>query len=584
MINGTNGNDSLQGGGGDDTINGGNGNDSLQGGNSNDVLNGGSDNDYLHGGDGNDVLQGGTGNDDLNGGDGDDFLSGGTGNDVMTGGGGADTYDYHAGDGADIVTTFDSDDKLQVTGYAAPLSITQVGNDVVVEFSAEDRITFTNTTIDMVTPGLEYVDPRNFIYGTEGQDENLMGTPQQDVLYGLAGDDTLFGLAQDDLIDGGDGNDTANYRYAGSGVTVSLLATGAQNTGGAGSDTLVGIENLTGSDFNDTLTGNIDSNVLTGGAGNDVLDGRGGADTMIGGAGHDLYYVDDSNDVIVENAGEGQDRVLAKADFTLAAGVEVETLGALNQLSTTPLNFTGNEFDQSIVGNAGDNILTGGGGNDDLNGLGGLNTMIGGTGDDIYRVRSGDVIVETAGEGDDMIRAYTSYTLESGVSVETIATKNGYSTEALDLAGNEFNQTIVANNGANVLSGMGGSDNLLGLEGNDTLIGGAGADTLRGGLGNDSFVFQSASDSTVGAMDRIIDFTAGDSIDLAQIDANSGVADDQAFDFVGSAAFSGTAGELRYEASAENTFVYGDTNGDGSADFVIQLAGSHALTLGDFAF
>jgi Ca2+-binding RTX toxin-like protein len=181
-----------------------------------------------------------------------------------------------------------------------------------------------------------------------------------------------------------------------------------------------------------------------------------------------------------------------------------------------------------------------------------------------------------------MIRAYTSYTLASGVSVETIATKNGNSTQALDLTGNEFNQTIVANNGANVLSGMAGDDSLLGLEGNDILIGGSGADSLKGGPGSDVFLYQSVSDSIASAMDRIVDFATGDKIDLSQIDANSGAANDQAFAFVGTNAFTGTAGELRYEISGGATYVYGDTDGDGSADLVIMLAGSHAMAGADF--
>jgi Ca2+-binding RTX toxin-like protein len=182
-----------------------------------------------------------------------------------------------------------------------------------------------------------------------------------------------------------------------------------------------------------------------------------------------------------------------------------------------------------------------------------------------------------------MIRAYTSYTLASGVSVETIATKNGNSTQALDLTGNEFNQTMIGNNGINTLSGMDGNDSLLGLEGNDILIGGSGADSLRGGPGNDTFKYADVTDSMTGSIDRILDFATGDTIDLTQIDANSGAADDQAFAFVGTNAFTGTAGELRYAIIGPDTYVYGDSDGDGSADLVIMLAGSHVMTGTDFA-
>src|SRR5258706_15697760 len=89
-------------------------------------------------------------------------------------------------------------------------------------------------------------------------------------LGGGAGNDTLDGGAGDDTLDGGAGTDTASYGSAGSGVTVSLAIAGAQNTVGAGSDTLIGLENLTGSSFNDVLTGDAGANVLDGGAGTDT--------------------------------------------------------------------------------------------------------------------------------------------------------------------------------------------------------------------------------------------------------------------------------------------------------------------------
>ena len=87
-------------------------------------------------------------------------------------------------------------------------------------------------------------------------DDTLTGDAGNNVLGGLDGDDLLNGGAGDDILVGGDGNDTASYADAASAVTVSLAIAAAQNTGGAGTDTLIAIENLTGSNFNDTLTGN----------------------------------------------------------------------------------------------------------------------------------------------------------------------------------------------------------------------------------------------------------------------------------------------------------------------------------------
>jgi Ca2+-binding RTX toxin-like protein len=107
---------------------------------------------------------------------------------------------------------------------------------------------------------------------------------------------------------------------------------------------------------------------------------------------------------------------------------------------------------------------------------------------------------------------------------------------------------------------------------------------MTGGAGSDTFVFQALSDSvTGGGRDRIKDFVAGtDKIDLTQIDADTGLANDQAFSFIGAGAFSHTAGELQAKAFGANTLVSGDVDGNGKADFQILLSGSVALQAADF--
>ncbi|WP_414160014.1 type I secretion C-terminal target domain-containing protein [Pseudomonas sp. BNK-44-b] len=128
------------------------------------------------------------------------------------------------------------------------------------------------------------------------------------------GDDLLISGPGNDLLDGGPGNDTASYASATAGVTVDLGHAGAQNTGGAGLDTLVSIENLIGSDYNDTLIGNDGDNVLSGGLGDDILIGGGGNDILIGGPGNDTLTGGSGNDTFVWQKGDtGHDRV---TDFT----------------------------------------------------------------------------------------------------------------------------------------------------------------------------------------------------------------------------------------------------------------------------
>lgn len=166
-------------------------------------------------------------------------------------------------------------------------------------------------------------------------------------------------------------------------------------------------------------------------------------------------------------------------------------------------------------------------------------------------------------------------------SNNTISTTTSVSGQPL---ATQFEDVIYGLGGSDNISGAGGADVIDGGAGNDTLNGGLGADVLTGGLGADRFVYTSAADSAPSAADVIRDFShaQGDHIDLSAIDANPWTKNDQAFRFIGTAAFSHAAGELRYEQAGGNTFVSGDINGDGVADFTIQVDGLVPLTAADF--
>jgi Ca2+-binding RTX toxin-like protein len=129
-----------------------------------------------------------------------------------------------------------------------------------------------------------------------------------------------------------------------------------------------------------------------------------------------------------------------------------------------------------------------------------------------------------------------------------------------------------------------GNDTLIGGAGNDEFYGRLGADTLTGGEGNDIFFYRSVQDSTLSARDHILDFDAGDRIDLSMIDADVNHAGRDAFAFVGDVDFSHTAGELRAFQSNGSWFVEGDVDGDGVADLSIQvtIASAHTLGFSDF--
>ncbi|SFX25124.1 S-layer family protein, partial [Pseudomonas sp. NFACC43] len=135
-----------------------------------------------------------------------------------------------------------------------------------------------------------------------------------DTLHGGAGDDLLYSGTGNDLLDGGTGNDTASYAHATAGVTVDLGLLAAQDTGGAGTDTLGGIEHLIGSNFNDTLSGDGANNRIDGGLGHDVLNGGGGDDILIGGLGNNTLAGGSGADTFKWLAGNSGHDVIT--DFT----------------------------------------------------------------------------------------------------------------------------------------------------------------------------------------------------------------------------------------------------------------------------
>ena len=157
------------------------------------------------------------------------------------------------------------------------------GSDsAAVDISYQAGTTLTGTNGDdiiMAGPG------NNILNGGDGNDVLTAGTGNNQ-MHGGNGNDLLFSGIGNDLLDGGAGLDTVSYAHATAGVTVNLgLATG-QITGGAGTDTLMALENLVGSNFNDFLTGNGNNNLISGGLGNDTLKGEGGDDILIGGLGN----------------------------------------------------------------------------------------------------------------------------------------------------------------------------------------------------------------------------------------------------------------------------------------------------------
>jgi Ca2+-binding RTX toxin-like protein len=421
---------------------------------------------------------------------------------------------------------------------------------------------------------LKGTDKADVLEGRDVHDE-IWGYGGNDFIFGNGGDDWIRGGWGADTIDGGDGAfDISIYDDSPEGVVVDL-ALGRGTWGTANGDTLVNIEDLAGSSYNDVLIGNGGANGLHGLDGDDRLMGGAGADRLTGGAGIDTADYSDSPAGVSVNlvAGRG-----------FGGTAEGDTLQTIEDLLGSPYGDTliGNDAANYFHAGGGDDVLKGGGGADWLEGVGGNDTLKGGGGADTL---IGGVGIDTASYDGSGAGVFVS--LNDGIAAYGDAEGDRlYNIE--NLSGSINADDLWGDHGANVLNGMvgddslkgfGGADTLVGHDGNDRLDGGSGADLLRGDLGADRFVWSSIDDTglTAATADLVADFNAaqGDRIDLSNVDANIYAAGNQAFTFIGTAPFSGAPGEIRHVHSGGDTLIQMQTGIDPDVEGVIRLAGIH---------
>ena len=328
------------------------------------------------------------------------------------------------------------------------------------------------------------------INGTNGGD-SLYGGAAADVINGLNGNDTLKGFGGADRLDGGNGIDTVFYGDSTAGVGINL-ATGRGVGGSAQGDTLISIENVFGSNFNDTLTGTSGANqlhgqdgndVIKGGGGNDFLDGGNGNDILVssiwdastldGGAGDDTFKGSGASDVLIGGSGSDTADFSHMGFVTITLGDPIPYWAGSEDPHAQFIsieNLTGAAGQDVLVGNGESNILRGLAGQDNLIGGGGADIMYGGADNDAYYVdNAGDIVWEYAGEGTgDFVIASASYALTAGSEIEQLQVDSSVGTAPINLTGNEFNNFIFGSSGDNVINGGGGADYMSGGKGNDT--------------------------------------------------------------------------------------------------------------------
>jgi Ca2+-binding RTX toxin-like protein len=579
----------LVGHGGANLLDGDDGNDSIVAGGGNDLLFGWTGDDTIDGGAGNDTILGEEGTDSLRGAAGKDlyvydpFLGGIDW--VNTGDKGIDTvflqgelYDWDFNRvGNDLyifalVDEFDSYDEtrtIRIIDHYAGAGIAYFEADFGfynnLFYGGDPDLTRMYTPAGLT--GKNQGANAELVVGTDAGEKIVGGGGQTDWLFGMGGDDTITGASKsgesawlygdfgndsllggagndnlrpgagDDTVNGGAENpdndllflgDRADFRSSADGVAVDLTKQGAAQfiSADQGTDVLTDIENVRGSEFNDTITGDSGANWLSGKAGDDslvgnegddVFDGWGGKDTLVGGAGEDELFGGDGDDSIqggdgfdfIEGwegndtldggaiEGEGEDQVtyefsearvivnLSDKDQvvgaeTVAGGTAVDGLGGIDTLINI-VGVLGSNFDDALFGNDEFNYFEGGQGND---------TMIGGAGSDgldFFGASSGVAVDLTQ---QDKIQNFGAFLGNDSIS--------GFE----EAYGSFYDDILTGNEVDNFLIGQSGNDKLTGGLGNDTLRGGRGNDTLDAGGDIDLLDFRRAGEGVTADLNK----------------------------------------------------------------------------------
>jgi len=506
--------------------------------------------------------------DSLDGAGGNDTLIGGPGREMLTGGEGRDAFVVRKGS-AFTTTIVDlnilAGETVRLEGFGDAgkfinLVISQSGANAIIALPSGQSITLLNVNKAQLTAAVFGEAPT-----VPGQ-----ATNGNDILAGTGGDDILFGLGGDDNLDGGPGADRLVGGLGNDGLT-----------GSSGSDTYVfdagdGVDRIEDNGFRDNdrliIHGYVPTDVTLHRAGNDLT----------------LRFIGSTDVITIISTIDGDlsDHVeeIAFDDGTIWNDLYVRYL-----LSGTPGAglFLGSGAGEQLFGTAGNDSIYAQDGNDTVWGGTGDDQMFGGAGADLL---GGDAGADKIGGGsgnDTIYGGADNDDLRGGGDADFILGDSGNDL----VSGDGGADRLFGYDGEDQLRGGGGEDRLHGEAGADRIDGGLGADFLEGGTGADVFVFGAAGDSRTLTMrsdggklrpDMIGDFTSGqDRIDLSAIDAKRATDADDAFAFIGTAAFGGQAGQLRYQVAGGVIRIEGDVDGDALADFAI-MATAPLIVAADF--
>ena len=415
---------------------------------------GSEEDDVIDGGAGKDTLLGGDGNDSLNGGKGNDSLYGGDGNDMLTGGAGSDIFVY-AGDGNDVITDYAEEDKIRfTTGTKDDLDIFTNGNDAVLQFDSNNKVTVKDAagkTITYIIGGKTYT--------------TLLG---EAVKYNTKGTAATL---------------TSNYNDDEFKASASKYPGTLKNIDASAVDHDIAI---TGNKLANSIIGSKQDDTIDGGKSADTIDGGDGNDIIYGGAGNDILFGGAGADTFVFKSGEGNDVI---SDYNAEEDIVSISSGSVEEAD--------------IKG--GDLIYKIGTGKLTVKGAAGKNVhFIGSDGKHFYLPDRpiNELEIATNGKGATLTESFSADELNANTHAELKNFANNLVT--LDASAASHGISITGTKNKNYI--IGGDDD-------DTIIGGKGADTLKGGEGSDVFVFASGDGNNkildYNEEDDIIKFTSG---------------------------------------------------------------------------